>query len=172
MFPSINFRVVFNRPYRQYYTPVRYAYTQPYYNNYRRTTAVASRRGNTIRPNRSLATVRDNSTPRRGKSDLAANTPRRNNSAVSPRSNTRRRSDGNTVSAPRPRNNSGTVAPRSNSPKPRVTTPRSTPKPKVNTPRNTPKPRVTAPRSTPKPKVSTPRTSSTRPKVSTQKKYT
>ena len=34
--PSIQFAIVFNRPYRQYYTPVRYAYTQPYYNNYRR----------------------------------------------------------------------------------------------------------------------------------------
>ena len=53
--PSVNFCVVYNRPYRQFYNPVRYVYTRPYVNNYRRYTAVASRRGDRIVRNRSYA---------------------------------------------------------------------------------------------------------------------
>ena len=44
--PPVNYCVVFNRPYRRHYTPIRYRYDRPYTNNFRRTTAVASRRGN------------------------------------------------------------------------------------------------------------------------------
>ncbi|WMI64730.1 hypothetical protein RBH94_11740 [Aestuariibaculum sp. YM273] len=55
--PARNYCVVYNRPYRQYYKPVRYKYHRPYYNNYRPRTAVANRHGNTIKRNRSYATV-------------------------------------------------------------------------------------------------------------------
>ena len=54
--PPRNYCVVYNRPYRVNYVPVRYAYHRPFANNYRRTTAVATRRGHTISRNRSLAT--------------------------------------------------------------------------------------------------------------------
>lgn len=65
--PAYNHCVVYHTPYRQYYAPVRYAYSQPYANNYRRTTAVASRRGNTISRQSELATrpSQSNSSPRR-----------------------------------------------------------------------------------------------------------
>jgi len=55
--PAYNYCVVYNRPYRQYYEPVRYVYTRPFYNNYRPRTAVASRRGEMIVRNSSYATV-------------------------------------------------------------------------------------------------------------------
>ncbi len=197
--PSINFCIVFNRPYRQHYRPVRYAYTQPYYNNYRRNTAVYSRRGSTVKPSRSYATVRDNKAPRRGTRDLAANTPRSNNGTVSPRSTSPRpRTSGNTVNTPRPRTNNGvtprtksprtkgntvntprprtnsSVKPRTSSPRPRTVTPKSSTKPRTNSvkPRSSsPKPRVSAPRSSsPKPRVSTPRRSS--PKRTVKKQTT
>jgi hypothetical protein len=57
--PAYNYCVVYNRPYRRYYTPVRYNYSRPYYNNHRPVTAVASRRGVTIERNRDYATARD-----------------------------------------------------------------------------------------------------------------
>lgn len=55
--PAINYCVVYNRPYRQYYNPVRYTFNRSFYNNYRPRTAVATRRGNVINRNRSYATV-------------------------------------------------------------------------------------------------------------------
>lgn len=55
--PAINYCVVYNRPYRQYYSPVRYTFNRSFYNNYRPRTAVATRRGNVIHRNRSYATV-------------------------------------------------------------------------------------------------------------------
>ena len=67
--PSRNYCVVYNRPYRQYYKPVRHFYSKPYYNNYRRSTSVATRRGNTIVGNRSYATVN-----RGNRSQLKTNT--------------------------------------------------------------------------------------------------
>jgi len=100
--PAFNHCVVFNRPYRRYYTPVRYVYNRPFTNNYRRTTAIASRRGNTITRNRSLAT--------RSEGLTRANTstrPRTNNTVTStprPRGNTTRptRSTTSQSSTPRP----------------------------------------------------------------------
>lgn len=55
--PSVNYCVVYNRPYRRFYNPVRYVYSRPFYNNYRPITSVASRRGTTIIRNRNYATV-------------------------------------------------------------------------------------------------------------------
>ncbi|GAB1857917.1 hypothetical protein MHTCC0001_27540 [Flavobacteriaceae bacterium MHTCC 0001] len=55
--PAIDYCVVYNRPYRRFYTPVRYTYNRPFYNNYRPRTAIASRRGNKIIRNRSYATI-------------------------------------------------------------------------------------------------------------------
>ena len=134
--PAFNHCVIYNRPYRQHYKPIRYSYSQPYYNNYRRTTAVASRRGNTVYRSDKLATrpSRANSTPRRDvrgenprSNQLASNTvrPRKSSEMNSPRSNgsvsTKPRSSSNTV---RPRKGSEMNSPRSNnhvSSKPRTT---------------------------------------------------
>lgn len=55
--PAYDYCVVYNRPYRQFYAPVRYVYNRPFYNNYRPRTAIATRRGNTIIRNRNYATV-------------------------------------------------------------------------------------------------------------------
>lgn len=110
--PAINHCVVYNRPYRQYYTPVRYTYTTPYRNNYRRTTAVASRRGNTVNRSRDLATVRDGrrtdaisnttrSTSRNVGTTTARNT-RQNSEATTRRLTTDARSN-RTESTPRTR---------------------------------------------------------------------
>mgnify|MGYP001170113120 FL=1 len=55
--PAYDYCVVYNRPYRQYYAPVRYVYTRPFYNNYRPKTAIYSRRGESIERNREYATV-------------------------------------------------------------------------------------------------------------------
>lgn len=55
--PARNFCVVYNRPYRQYYNPVRYRYTRPFYNNNRVNTAVARRRGNTVYRSKQYATA-------------------------------------------------------------------------------------------------------------------
>lgn len=55
--PAINYCVVYNTPYRQYYNPVRYRFNKSFYNNYRPITAVATRRGNTISRHQSYATV-------------------------------------------------------------------------------------------------------------------
>lgn len=58
--PARDFCVVYNRPYRQFYNPVRYTYQRGFQNNYRPRTAIANRRGNTIARNRSYATVNRN----------------------------------------------------------------------------------------------------------------
>ncbi|WP_055437316.1 hypothetical protein [Lacinutrix algicola] len=94
--PSINYCVVFNTPYRQHYTPIRYSYNRPYVNNYRRTTAVGSRRGNTITRNRSYASrtegrTRVTSTPRtQTRNNVTNSTPRtRGNNTATPRTQTR-----------------------------------------------------------------------------------
>ena len=55
--PAFNYCVVYNRPYRQYYNPVRYVYNRPFYNNYRPRTSVASRRGHSVSRNSRYATV-------------------------------------------------------------------------------------------------------------------
>ena len=55
--PARDYCVVYNRPYRQFYNPVRYTYNRGFQNNYRPRTAIASRRGNKITRNRSYATV-------------------------------------------------------------------------------------------------------------------
>ncbi|MEJ6791389.1 MAG: hypothetical protein QNK89_01250 [Lacinutrix sp.] len=104
--PPVNYCVIYNQPYRKYYTPIRYRYDRPYTNNYRRSTAVASRRGNTVTRNRSYASRTD------GRTRLAS-TPRtrtRNNTIAS---TTRTR--GNTTSTPRTRSNTTTATLRTRS---------------------------------------------------------
>jgi hypothetical protein len=54
--PARNYCVVYNRPYRRYYEPTRYIYNSPFTNNYRRSSAVASRRGHIVRRSSALAT--------------------------------------------------------------------------------------------------------------------
>ncbi|WAC02573.1 hypothetical protein N7U66_02415 [Lacinutrix neustonica] len=109
--PAYNHCVVYNRPYRQHYTPIRYRYNRPYTNNYRRTTAVASRRGNTISRNRSYASNTNGrtraSSPTRTRTRDNVSTPRTrgNNSVSTPRTR------GNT-SSPRTRGTTSTTTPR------------------------------------------------------------
>lgn len=55
--PAYEHCVVYNRPYRKHYAPIRYAYKRPFYNNYRPRTAIATRRGSKIHRNRSYATA-------------------------------------------------------------------------------------------------------------------
>ncbi|MFV0570887.1 MAG: hypothetical protein ACK5M1_00455 [Xanthomarina gelatinilytica] len=103
--PAYNHCVVYHRPYRKYYNPVRYTYYKPYANNYRRTTAVASRRGQNITRRSELATRPNhtNSVPRR---DLGAQSPRANTqTGIKPRrQNTVSPRENSTTSTPRPRN--------------------------------------------------------------------
>ena len=88
--PPRNFCVVYNRPYRQFYNPVRYVYNRPFYNNYRPRTAIATRRGNKIYRNRNYATVNRSARNRtqinkraNSRRDIAqANTTRRNNANI------------------------------------------------------------------------------------------
>jgi len=175
--PLFSHCVVYNRPYRQHYNPIRYQYTRPFTNNYRRTSAVASRRGNTITRRSELAT-RGNDRPR---NTVAANTVRPRGAATTPRSTntTKPRTTSNprnTVST-KPRTTSiprGTVStkPRTtSSPRNTVSTkPRTTSSPRntVSTkPRTTTKPRSTVstkPRTTSSPRVNTssPRKSTTK----------
>ena len=55
--PSYRHAVVYNRPYRRYYYPMRYNYCRPFYNNYRPRTSIGGRRGNTVYKNSRYATV-------------------------------------------------------------------------------------------------------------------
>ena len=139
--PSFNHCVVYNRPYRQYYSPTRYSYTRPYANNYRRTSAVASRRGSKVVRHRDLATRNNNdgrrsnqlaSNSRRGNNAISSNNGRRGNNQIASNSG-RTRTNGRPVkeisrtSRTKPQGNS----PRSNSSiksKPRT-------KPQANSPR-------------------------------------
>lgn len=86
MAPRHNYRVVHHSPYRRNYTPRRYKYTRPFVNNSRRRTAIANRRGNTISRNRSYATVRNTSTPRRRSEDISRRPTRRHTSTIPSRS--------------------------------------------------------------------------------------
>ncbi|PWK19781.1 hypothetical protein [Xanthomarina spongicola] len=145
--PAYNHCVVYHTPYRQYYAPVRYAYSKPYTNNYRRTTAVASRRGNTISRQSELATLpsRANNTPRR---DVGSEKPRTNNQVAT---NTVRPRKGSQMNAPRsnssvttkPRTRNNTVKPRNGT---QVNSPRTNNsvavKPRTQTRDNTTKPLV------------------------------
>ena len=150
--PHFNHCVVYNRPYRQYYRPIRHQYTRPYVNNYRRTSAVASRRGNTVNRRSELAT-RGNDRPRNSVSS----------NSVRPRSATQ--------STPRPRVTTNTPRPNAQTkprtqPKPRVKS--SSPRPNAHSkPRTQPKPRITT--STSRPKASSkPRTQS-KPRMTSNK---
>ncbi|MEO8933725.1 MAG: hypothetical protein ABI295_05410 [Xanthomarina sp.] len=156
--PTFHHVVVYHKPYRQYYTPVRYTYNAPYTNNYRRTTAVASRRGNTVSRQSELATrpTQANNTPRRDLENIRPNV--NNNVAANPRSNTNtvRPREGSEVSTPRsnnqvaanPRSNTNTVRPQGSE----VSTPRSNNQvaanPRSNT--STVRPREASEMSTPK----------------------
>jgi len=99
--PHFNHCVVYNRPYRQYYRPVRNHYNRPYVNNNRRTTAVASRRGNTVSRRSELATRGNNTT----RNSVSTNTvrPKRDNEISAPRTTTQ--------STPRPRVTANTSRP-------------------------------------------------------------
>ncbi|MDO6759394.1 hypothetical protein Q4566_04210 [Tamlana sp. 2_MG-2023] len=55
--PRPNYCVVYNKPYRTHYRPVRYRYVRPFINNSRPRTAIATRRGHTINKNRGYATA-------------------------------------------------------------------------------------------------------------------
>lgn len=160
--PLLSHCVVYNRPYRQHYRPIRYQYTRPFTNNYRRTSAVASRRGNSINRRSELAT-RGKDRPR---NTVRANTSRPRSGISSTRNNTTKPRV--TTNTPRSNNSGPRVA--TNTTKPRtISTPRSTvsTKPRTtSTPRTTvsTKPRTT---STPRSTVSTkPRTKSS-PRVNT-----
>ena len=170
--PSFNYCVVFNRPYRQHYTPIRYSYNRPYTNNYRRSSAVASRRGNTITRNRSYASrtegrTRVASIPRtRTRNNVSNSTPRtRTNNTATPRTQTRN----NTVTTSKPRTRANTAT------KPRIKTrsATTTSKPRTRTVSSAPrtqkrvasKSRSTTSRAS-RPSSSTSRSSSSRSKTS------
>ena len=91
--PAYNNCVIYNRPYRQFYTPVRYSYTRPYTNNYRRTSAVASRRGTSVNRSRNLATRGNYTSSRRNQVVNSTSTSRRNVSTNSGRSQSSNRSE-------------------------------------------------------------------------------
>lgn len=88
--PALGFNLVWNRPYRRFYTPIRYTYYNPYRNNFRRSYVQVGRehrynkvrreRANIYRNDKRVA-VRDNSY--------------RSNRSVAKRSNSQR---GNTIS--------------------------------------------------------------------------
>jgi len=103
--PAYNHCVVYHRPYRKHYNPVRHTYYKFYKNNYRRTTAVASRRGQNITRSRELATRPNhtNSVPRR---DLGTQSPRANTQATMKprRQNTVSTRENSITSIPRTRN--------------------------------------------------------------------
>jgi hypothetical protein len=80
--PARDYCVVYNRPYRRYYAPVRYRYSRPYYNNRRPVTAIANRRGTVVARNRSYATVNRSS---RNRTTIANKTYGRR--VVSPQNN-------------------------------------------------------------------------------------
>lgn len=98
--PALGFCLVYNQPYRRFYTPVRYTYYAPYYNNsrvvyanigreHRYDNRISQRRANVYR-NDSRVAVRENST-RRTEAYRANNTVNRNGSG-------RTNADVNTVS--------------------------------------------------------------------------
>ncbi|MEP4882771.1 hypothetical protein, partial [Maribacter dokdonensis] len=114
--PAVGFSLVFNSPYRRYYTPVRYSYYRPYRNNFRRAYVNVGKqyrynkvrnnrtkiyrndkrvavRNNTYRSNRSVA-KRDNGL-RTGRSVAANNTSRNNRNSTVNKSTTVRRNNTN-----------------------------------------------------------------------------
>ena len=150
--PAFNHCVVYNRPYRQFYTPIRYIYNRPFINNYRRTTAIASRRGQTISRNRTLATRSE------GMTRANHNTRPRTNTAI--------------TSTPRPSNNSTITRPIKSSthqstPRPsRPVATQSTTRPRtISTSR--PSRNITSTTSTPRPSRSV--TNNTKPRTSSIK---
>ncbi|WP_194768760.1 hypothetical protein [Tamlana sp. I1] len=74
--PRPNYCVVYNRPYRTHYRPVRYRYVRPFINNARPRTAIASRRGHDIQRNRNYATVNRSSKNRTAAINNSRNTTR------------------------------------------------------------------------------------------------
>ncbi|WP_282122359.1 hypothetical protein [Algibacter mikhailovii] len=55
--PSPRYTVVYHKPYRRYYYPVRYTYNRRFYNNYRPYTSIGSKHGKHIYKNSRYATV-------------------------------------------------------------------------------------------------------------------
>ncbi|MEH6778375.1 hypothetical protein, partial [Maribacter arcticus] len=116
--PAISLCLVYNRPYRRYYAPVRYSYYSPYRNNYRnayvnvgkqhrynnvrndraaiyRNDKRVAARDNSYRSNRTVA-KRDNGL-RTSRTLASNNKTRSNRDAVSNRSSTSRSNQGRTV---------------------------------------------------------------------------
>ncbi|MBT8309710.1 MAG: hypothetical protein HKO72_10165 [Flavobacteriaceae bacterium] len=168
--PARNFCVVYNRPYRQFYTPIRHSYYRPYRDNFRPRfdrSYSSSRRGKTAyTKTRRSDRYKQGYTGRRG-DRVADNSPRRNNSVKSPR---------------RIKGDNSNVRPRRGNSKERVNTPRRKNSSGVRngTPRNTkprvvqnerPRRQITTPR-TNKPRVQKPRVHSKWKSVTTQNRRT
>ena len=155
--PRVDFCVIYNRPYRRYYTPVRYTYYSPYRNNNRpRVSYNYSRRGS-------------NTNVIRSRSERYRPT-RSNRNAIAQNSNTTRQS------ATRVRNTNGErVNSRSTNTTPRSTTPRvreNTPRTNTRASQSQPKPRIKTntrvKSSTPTPRTTTRTRGTTRDTRSTQ----
>ncbi|GGG45651.1 hypothetical protein [Bizionia arctica] len=109
--PAYNQCVVYNRPYRQNYNPVRYTYSKPYTNNYRRTTSVASRNGNSISRQSNLAT-RSTSVSNAPRRDVATSNLRSTTNTIQPRESSQEflpRTNNQIVASPR--NTTSTIKP-------------------------------------------------------------
>ena len=120
--PVVNLCVVYNRPYRQYYTPIRHTYYRPYRDNYRPQVSYnAGRRGSrdaARNTTRRSDRYRQDATPRRG--DVAQNSrPLSRNDRVT--RDRPRRDDQVVRGRPMERNDrTDKVKPRGNQTKPRV----------------------------------------------------
>ena len=132
--PAKGFCVIYNSPYRRNYNAVRYQYNRPFVNNSRRRSAVASRRGQTIRRNSVLAT--------RGKGLVRADysnhratarttTPRRN-SSVETRTRSNKSNRVSSTTRPKTQRNTRANTPRTRSNK----SVKSTPRTRINRVRN------------------------------------
>lgn len=191
--PPVNYCVLYTTPYRRHYTPIRYRYDRPYVNNYRRTTAVASRRGNTISRNRALASrtegraPRATTTPRTRSNRATSATPRTRGNATTtkPRRsttvNSTPRTRGNTVktktrnnnvitSKPRTRGNT-TTKPRTRGNQTTTSNPRTRSNTKVNTRSNRSNTQVNK-RTTSKPRTTTSRSTSSRQNSASSRRST
>mgnify|MGYP000503765145 CR=1 FL=1 len=120
--PSLGFCLVFGRPYRRFYSPIRYTYYNPYRYNTRRAYAKVGRthRYNQVRRERSKiyrndkrVAVRNNAVRSNRSVAKRGNTAVRNNRAVAKRSNAIRSDRGRTAnrnSAVRPNSSNRTTA--------------------------------------------------------------
>ena len=130
--PIIGFSLVFNKPYRRHYSPIRYTYYNPYRHNTRRAYAKIgyTHRYNKVRSNRSriyrndnrVAVRSNNSRNNRSVSKRNYNTTRTNRATASTRNNSVRRT-ASTSSATRSSNSNGKITNRNSTVRSRATTP-------------------------------------------------